>query len=107
MARRGWQERASAVVSNLLLQDRRVAVFVCAGNTVVVRSAGRSRANLLMRRADCEDVVLVGVYDCACVPFDVLMGDVADAVRRRRLLLQYGSRRVCLRRRTRGDHERA
>lgn len=98
MARIGWRERAGAVVSNLLLQDRRVAVFVCAGNSVVVREHGSIRARGLMGRADCFDVVFVGVYDCIRVAFDDVMDDISDAVERRRCLSVAMSKRGSVRR---------
>ena len=95
MARMSWQDRASAVVSNLLLQDRRVAVFVCAGNSIVVRDHGSIRARGLMGRADCFDVVFVGVYDCVRASFDDVMADVADAVSRRRYFCVAAAKRRC------------
>ena len=95
MARMGWRERAESVVSNLLLQDRRVAVFVCAGNSIVVRDHGSIRARGLMGRADCFDVVFVGVYDCIRASFDDVMGDVADAVNRRRSFCVATAKRRC------------
>ena len=98
MARMGWRERAESVVSNLLLQDRRVAVFVCAGNSIVVREHGSIRARGLMGRADCFDVVFVGVYDCIRASFDDVMDDIWLAVERRRLLSVASAKRACVRR---------
>ena len=95
MARMGWRERTESVVSNLLLQDRRVAVFVCAGNSIVVRDHGSIRARCLMGRADCFDVVFVGVYDCVRASFDDVMADVADAVSRRRSFCVATAKRRC------------
>ena len=98
MARMGWRERAESVVSNLLLQDRRVAVFVCAGNSIVVREHGSIRARGLMGRADCFDVVFVGVYDCIRASFDDVMDDILMAVVRRRSLSVASAKRACVRR---------
>ena len=46
-------------------------------------------------RADCFDVVFVGVYDCVRASFDDVMADVADAVSRRRSFCVATAKRRC------------
>lgn len=83
MGRLTWRETVEIEVSRLLLTDRDVAVFLVAGNDLMVVKAGSLRCNVMVNRGDTTASVLVGYYQTITAQFDDVMSDV-DAARRRR-----------------------
>jgi hypothetical protein len=87
-----WRAKAEIEVSRLLLTDRRVALFLVAGNELMVVRDDSIRCGAMAKRGDTTASVLVGFYHTITAQFKDVMGDI-DAARRRRNSLSAMRRR--------------
>ena len=83
MARKYWRDVAEIEVSRLLLTDRCVALFLVAGNRLMVVRDGSIRCGAMMHRGDSTASVLVGCYKTITAQFSDVMDDVDCAYKRR------------------------
>ena len=92
MGRMCWRAKAEIEVSRLLLTDRKVAVFLVAGNELMVVHDDSVRCGAMVKRGDTTASVLVGFYHTITAQFKDVMCDI-DAARRRRNSLSAMRRR--------------
>jgi len=97
MTRKYWRDVAEIEVSRLLLTDRCVALFLVAGNRLMVVRDGSIRCGAMMHRGDTTASVLVGCYKTITAQFADVMDDVDCAYRRRNSLSAVHRRRVAKR----------
>lgn len=83
MGRMCWQSKVEIEVSRLLLTDRRVALFLVAGNRLMVVRDGSIRCGAMAGRGDTMASVLVGVYHTITAQFKDVMADIEVARKRR------------------------
>ena len=97
MARVYWRDLAEINVSRLLLTDRRVALFLVAGNKLMAVRDGSIRCGAMMGRGDTTASVWVGCYQTITAHFADVMDDVDCAYKRRNSLGAMRRRRAAKR----------